>query len=668
MLSQLIYAQESDLIKSLEKKILITKTDTSKVTLFYKLAEAYQGVNPKLFDSYLKKGFDLSNKINFIKGQSDYHYILSFKNLSEGNPKMGLSYAHKGSALSLSINDTTGYLKNMYYESASYFYLGDYNQMKTHVETAISFLKNKSFYTDRGMLYSLMAQYYSRVDLAKAFEYIVLEYDCLKIKNDPKQMFSVYNEFAGYYFNVADIKESIKYSKRALAEANKIHPNSDFNRAHAMSNLANVLLSDKQFELAKMYANKSLRLSEKIQNPNLIKKNYILLAEINLVEQNYDTTIKFCNEVLANNELIEYYLDANLYIASAYNGLKKYQEALKVLNSIDKSKMEGYSPANKMSYYQELSISNSALGNYKVAFDNLKIFSELQQIFLEDKGSMHTIGLQSKFQLREKNYAIDKLTLEKQKVEAQNQKQKAHKNLFLGGFVLLIILVMILIWAYQFRKRGNFIFGLSRVQLQNSIQEKEVLVKEIHHRVKNNFQLITSMMHIQAMDKSIDVDEFVKLTTSRIVTLSNIHEKLYMKDNLYQLDAIEYVKEMAEYVKLSFLDSKTLVEYQFSDDIVILDLETIMPLGLIINELLTNTYKYAFKDRIKGVIEIKLNRISMTNYKLLYTDNGVGIDSSKFSKSVGMNLIDALCKQLHTKPKMNFENGASFEIIFKKDN
>lgn len=667
MLLQVAFAQEKQLISSLESKLAQTKIDTAKVTLYYKLAEAYEGIDSVKYYLNLSKGILLANKVNYTKGKANYHNILAFKSLSEGDPKKGLSHAHKASALSLSLHDTTGYLKNMYYEAAAYMYLSDYNEMKAHVNRALDYVKGKSFYTDRGVLYSLMVQYYARIDLAKSFEYIVLEYDCLKNNKNPSQMYSVYNEFAGYYFHVGDIKEAIKYSKKALAEANKIHPNNDYSRAHAMSNLANLLFTDKQNKLAKMYINKSLQLSEKIKNPSQIYKCKLLLAELNLTEHNYNETIKLCNQVLINIDLPEYYLNANLYIASANNGLKKYQEALKVLNAIDKSMIEGFTPTNKMSYYQELSISNSALGNHKVAFDNLKIFNNLQQIFLEDKGSMHTIGLQSKFQLREKNNELEKIKLEKQKIELKNHQQNQEKKIWIAGVVLLIFFITIIIWAYQFRKKGNFIFGLSRVQLQNSIQEKEVLVKEIHHRVKNNFQLISSMMHIQSMDKSINVEEFVKRTNSRILSLSNIHEKLYLKDNLYQLDANEYVKEMAEYVKTSFLESDTNIEYQFSDDIVILDLETIMPLGLIINELLTNSYKYAFKNRSEGLIEIKINRISASKYKLIYSDNGVGFKGDvNFSKSIGMNLIEALCKQLHAEPKMNFDNGAHFEVVFKK--
>lgn len=669
MLLQVAFAQEKQLISSLKSKIAQTKVDTAKVTLYYKLAEAYEGIDSVNYYLNLSKGISLANKVNYTKGKANYHNILAFKSLSEGDPKKGLSHAHKASALSLSIHDTTGYLKNMYYEAAAYMYLSDYNEMKAHVNRALDYVKGKSFYTDRGVLYSLMVQYYTRSDLAKSFEYIVLEYDCLKKNNDPKQMFSVYNEFAGYYFNVGDIKEAIKYSKIALAEANKIFPNNDYNRAFAMSNLGNIFMQDDQFQKAKMYIVKSLQISEKINNPTLISKNQLLLSEIYLNEKKYDLAITFSQKAIAICNLPEYYVNGKLYTASAYNGLKKHAEALKTLQSIDKSLIDVFVMGYKLDYYSELSMSYEALGNFKSALEASQQFIKVQEKYLEDKSSMHTIGLETKFRLREKNHELEKLKLEKQKIEIIHKQQKQEKNLWIVGVVLLIFFIAIIIWAYQFRKKGNFIFGLSRVQLQNAINEKEVLVKEIHHRVKNNFQLISSMMNIQAMDKSINVEEFVKRTNSRILSLSNIHEKLYLKDNLYQLDANEYVKEMADYVKTSFLESDTTIEYQFSDDIVILDLETIMPLGLIINELLTNSYKYAFKNRNEGLIEIKINRISTSKYKLIYSDNGVGFKGDvNFSKSIGMNLIEALCKQLHAEPKMNFDNGAQFEVIFKKNN
>lgn len=666
LLHFIVYSQNKNSIETLELKLTQSKVDTATVNLYFKLADAYDGVNVKKFNQNLSKGIALANKIKFSKGIVKYHNMLAYKSLSEGNPKKGLFHAHKASALCIASNDTVGYLKNMYYEAAAYMYLGDYNQMKAHVNRALDFIKGKSFYTDRGVLYSLMVQYYSRNDLAKSFEYIVLEYDCLKKNNDPSQMFSVYNEFAGYYFNVADFKESIKFSKKALVEANKISTNNDYNKAFAMSNLGNVYLLDKQIQNAKKYITASLQISEKIKNPILISKNELLLSEIYLNEKKYKQVITISQKAISNNELPEYNVNGKLYIASAYNGLNKPSEALKILKSIDSTLTENLIIGYKLDYYRELSNSYQALGNFKLALEASQKYNIFQEKFLEDKSSLNTIGLQSKFQIREKNYLINKLNLEKQKIELKHEQQKTKFNLLIGGVILLTILVALLIWAYQFRKRGNFIFGLSRVQLQNAIQEKEILVKEIHHRVKNNFQLISSMMNIQAMDKSIDVTEFVKRTDSRILSLSNIHEKLYLKDNLYQLDANEYLKEMADNVKNSFLDENTKIEYVFSKNIVILDLEIIMPLGLIVNELLTNSYKYAFVDRTEGRIEIKISKISFSKYKLVYMDNGVGQNSEiKFSQSIGMNLISALCNQLHTEPKMSFENGAYFEIIFK---
>ncbi len=661
-------AQNDSLIKSINSKILKAKVDTSKVSLYYELADAYQGVDLKLYMTNLNKGFELSKKINFLKGYSNYYQKAAFQYLTKGNAKECLSNARKASQICLKLKDTSGYLKNMYYESLGYFYQMDAEGMKTNINRALGFIKNKPFYADRGPLYSLLVQYYSRFDLAKTYQYLVLEYDCLKIKNDPNQMISVYNEFSNYYATVLDFKEAIKYSEKALKEAYKIPTNKDYNVAFAMVNLANIFLSDLQFDKSKVYIKKSLQISEKIQNPILICRNKSILAKIYLKEKKYleanELTLQFMN----CDDTPEYVMVGNLYLATSYNGLNKPKEAVSALKSVDFKILNDFPLNYQLDYYDELTKGYSAIGEYKLALEAAQKFNELQEKFLDNKVSINTISLQSKFKLREINYAFDKLKLEKQKVELKQQKNRARFNLLLGLFILIIILLGVFIWAYQFRKKGNFIFGLSRVQLQNAVQEKEALVKELHHRAKNNFQLISSMMNIQAMDKSINVDEFVKLTNSRILSLTNIHEKLYLKDNLYQLEANLYIKEMAQYVKTTFLSTFTTIEFEFSDDIVILDLETIMPLGLIINELLTNSYKYAFIDRDKGKIEIKIIRLSSSTYKFTYSDDGVGINKViPFTKSIGMNLITALCKQLRTEPKMSFENGAYFEIEFKKD-
>lgn len=669
LIYQAVCAQNDSLIKSINSKILYTKVDTTKVSLYYELAEAYQPINSKLFELNMNKGVALANKLNFVKGKISYFNIKAYYALTYGNPKLGSQFAHKATLLSLASNDTLSYLKNSYYEAASYMYLGDYNQMIVRTNEALDFIKGRPFYADRGVLYSLLVQYYSRTDLVKAFQYIVLEYDCFKVNQKPSEMFSVYNEFAGYYLTVLDFKESISYSKKALEQANKIDNNKDYYIALAISNLSNIFLIDNQFEEALIHATKSVKSSQKIQNQALISKNNLLFAEIYLNQKKYTTALPYCLKAIEGIELPENKLKGHLFMAWGFNGLNKFKEAQNQLAKVDVRFLAELSPNLQMVYYKEQSNCNKGLGNFEKAFANIEILNKIQNQFFEDKGSLKTLMLQSKFQLREKNYALDKLKLEMQKVEVKHQKQRVRLNLLFGGFVLLIILFGVIIWAYQFRKRGNFIFGLSRIQLQNAFHEKEALVKELHHRAKNNFQLISSLMNIQAMDKSIDVDEFVKLTNFRIISLSYIHERLYQKDNLYQINANEYIKEMADYVKTSFLNTNTSIIYQFSDDIVILDLETMMPLGLIINELLTNSYKYAFVDRSEGEIDIKMVRLSSFKYKLTYADNGVGINKvNPITKSIGMNLIIALCKQLRTEPKMSFENGAHFEIEFKKIN
>jgi two-component sensor histidine kinase len=169
------------------------------------------------------------------------------------------------------------------------------------------------------------------------------------------------------------------------------------------------------------------------------------------------------------------------------------------------------------------------------------------------------------------------------------------------------------------------------------------------------------------VNNNIGIDEFISITKSRIITLSKIHEQLYLKDNFYQLDANEYVKELAENVKITFLDIPTEIEFQFSNEVVILDLETLIPLGLIINELLLNSYKHAFPQRQEGIIEIKVLLFEKNKYQLIYSDNGVGLQEANTNqKSIGMNLINALCKQLRSEPDFHFEGGSHFEIIFKK--
>jgi len=207
----------------------------------------------------------------------------------------------------------------------------------------------------------------------------------------------------------------------------------------------------------------------------------------------------------------------------------------------------------------------------------------------------------------------------------------------------------------------------SHNQLSARNKENETLLKEIHHRVKNNMQIVISLLNLSSGDvQSEHAQQVFKECQSRIRSMAMIHERLYSENDLSRINAQEYIRGLSQELKQSF-QPKGNVRFQLELEKIDFPIDTFMPIGLIINELVVNALKYAFSDGRDGVIKI-LFKHNESGYRLLVADNGVGIqvkEEDKKRKSIGMELIDTLTEQLNgvlkwEQPKV----GTAVEILF----
>jgi len=204
-----------------------------------------------------------------------------------------------------------------------------------------------------------------------------------------------------------------------------------------------------------------------------------------------------------------------------------------------------------------------------------------------------------------------------------------------------------------------------------SLIEKEMLLKEIHHRVKNNMQIVSSLINLQ-LHSLVDEKgkEILQETQNRIRSMSLIHETLY-RGNLSEIMLREYIKELALNLFDSFGIDPDRIQLNADVEDITIDIDTATPCGLIINELITNSLKYAFPGGRAGEIRISLKRDPATKeLQLIIKDNGIGLPPDfniKKSKSLGMNLaLNLLEKQLKGTLVLNRENGTEFVMTFKE--
>lgn len=207
-------------------------------------------------------------------------------------------------------------------------------------------------------------------------------------------------------------------------------------------------------------------------------------------------------------------------------------------------------------------------------------------------------------------------------------------------------------------------------QLEESLKEKEVLLKEVHHRVKNNMQVISSILNLQS---SYIEDEtalsILRESQDRIKSMSFVHESLYQSKTLSEVNFAEYIQNITRNLYHSYARPEGGIELEFRLENIYLNLDTSIPCGLIINELISNSLKYAFTGREKGVIEVGFSKQPDGKLKLIISDNGIGLPDNfdiENSESLGLQLVTTLITQVSGELEIDNKNGTRFKIVFKE--
>jgi len=211
---------------------------------------------------------------------------------------------------------------------------------------------------------------------------------------------------------------------------------------------------------------------------------------------------------------------------------------------------------------------------------------------------------------------------------------------------------------------------LAEEQMRASLREKEVLLQEIHHRVKNNMQIVSSLLKLQAgyVDDRTYYDMF-KESQNRIISMALVHEKLYQSEDLASIDLNEYITHLASALFRSYGADTGSVALKIDVADVVFGVDTAIPCGLIINELVSNSLKYAFPDGKEGEIKIALRFTDGDEITLTVSDNGVSIPDEldlTNTGSLGLKLVHILTDQIRGRLEVDRSEGTTFRIRFKR--
>jgi two-component sensor histidine kinase/PAS domain-containing protein len=204
--------------------------------------------------------------------------------------------------------------------------------------------------------------------------------------------------------------------------------------------------------------------------------------------------------------------------------------------------------------------------------------------------------------------------------------------------------------------------------IQETLSEKEVLLKEIHHRVKNNLQVISSMLNLQINQSSSPSSiEILRESQNRVRAMALIHEKLYQSNDLAHIDFKAYLQNLVSTLTQTYRTDFRKVQVQVVGNVMTLDIDRAIPCGLIVNELVSNSFKYAFSDGRTGQVRVECNVNSGGVYHLSVSDNGPGLPADfdhQTSPSLGLKLVNSLVEQIEGRMQVDSKHGARFDITF----
>ena len=207
-------------------------------------------------------------------------------------------------------------------------------------------------------------------------------------------------------------------------------------------------------------------------------------------------------------------------------------------------------------------------------------------------------------------------------------------------------------------------------QIKASLKEKEVLLKEIHHRVKNNLQIISSLLKLQSRSTdNIQTLAMFKESQGRIRSMALIHEKLYQSKDLSRVNFAEYIASLSANLFRSYEIDISAIKPVMNIENIYLEIDVAVPCGLIINELVSNSLKYAFPSGSSGEIKIELYSVDQRNLTLIVADNGVGISRNldwQDLKTLGLQLVNNLVEQLGGIVNIDSTSGTEFRIVFPR--
>lgn len=555
-----------------------------------------------------------------------------------------------------------------------------------------------------GNAYSFMAKYDSA---AWAYQGA---YEICVISEDYLNMGKALNNLGLMYRYMADYPKSLEYFIKSLEIKQKYGSTVDIGVAN--QNIGIVFAIEKEFDMAEQHMNKAIEAFRKSGDSSKYYSCVIDLSSLYRELKRYDKSIALLTKTYSYNkrtgnktgmgicmynlglasydnqdyeQSLVYYHDAktiftelgnvvrvlgcNIRISTIYletNELYKAEqialEALSVFPSLN-------SPVQEYEVHNLISKIYARQSRYKEAYEHKLKYEQLKDSIDLKAHNLKLIELQTKYQKEYNKREIAELTVQNDRNELKARQKAIEVYVLIGIIVLFLLLGIMIYFRFRGRQKVNEALREKTEFIQHSLDEKEVLLREIHHRVQNNLQFVSSLLNLQSRrvtdSNTLDVLKECKL---RIQSMALIHQKLYQENSLKGINIQNYVANLLESLIQSYQIDTNKVRTEIKVDQILLDINTAIPIGLILNELITNSFKYAFENTNDGLLQIIL-REHKDSLVMEVIDNGPGIpehNNFEDTNSFGMKLIKSLAQKLKADLQIDRLRGTRVIITIKE--
>ncbi len=477
----------------------------------------------------------------------------------------------------------------------------------------------------------------------------------------------------------------------------------DFTREEAtlQNNLGSLYFTYGRYKKAEKYLNKALPTFEDLKDTIWITRTIINLAGVDYMNADFEASLSKLKRAAklssaTNNlqseggtysniasvyESINKLDSAIIYIDKGINILKKLNDKRSIVMSLDMkgriftslnnypmarivyqnrlglSKEIGYTQGVYLSY-ESLSKTEKMLGDYDAAYEALESAMTWKDSVLNEKNLSRINELEIKYESQKKDAEIRLLTQE-------NQIKASQRNIMIIFIVAVSVILLLTIILFVQKQKANKILTSKNEIISNSLAEREILLQEVHHRVKNNLQVVSSLLNIQSKFlKDKNAKNAIIEGRNRVQSIAMIHQRLYKNDDLSKIDLKGYLDELSRSLFETYKVDQDEITLQTNIESLDLDLETSIQIGLIVNELISNSLKHAFSKSSEGIIQLSLSQHA-SKYQLVVSDNGSGIDDeAQLLSSYGFRIVKSLIRGLSAEMKLNFDRGTSITINF----